>query len=210
MEVLSRILKTECFIIVTCTEERQSEYSLAGIMSSCVTYMGCQVLQVKGITIYTYLTLREILNRSALLLVVLDNIRTAKEPAHYCSKQKHCQYGHRPPQLHCSRRDPKERQKLQQLCSGTFFQMHPFESSKIYIVNSHPPYSKMEMQVCPPGLHISLGIFYRLFQLMEDECHVLDNAVSWFEDSRERGGPSYSNFMSDSVRERALKDELDR
>ena len=43
---------------------------------------------------------------------------------------------------------------------------------------------------------------------------MLDNAVSWFEDSRERGGPSYSNFMSDSVsdsvRERALKDELDR
>ncbi|XP_064402593.1 uncharacterized protein LOC135348339 isoform X1 [Halichondria panicea] len=65
-------------------------------------------------------------------------------------------------------------------------------------------------QVCPPGLHISLGIFYRLFQLMEDECRALDNAVLWCEDSRERGGPSYSNFMSDSVRERALKDELDR
>ncbi len=87
--------------------------------------------------------------------------------------------------------------------------MHPFESSKIYI-NSQSPYSKTKMQVCPPGLHISLGIFYRLFQLMEDECHVLDIEVSTVEDSRDRAGPSYSHFMSDSVRERTLKDELDR
>ncbi len=55
----------------------------------------------------------------------------------------------------------------------------------------------MEMQVCPPGLHIGLGIFYRLFQLMEDQCHQLDLIVVGEVDSREKGGPSYSNFMDD-------------
>ena len=29
-------------------------------------------------------------------------------------------------------------------------------------------------QVCPPGLHITLGIFYRLWCLLEAECHELD------------------------------------
>lgn len=29
-------------------------------------------------------------------------------------------------------------------------------------------------QVCIPGLHISLGIFFRLFTLLEDEVHCLD------------------------------------
>lgn len=30
------------------------------------------------------------------------------------------------------------------------------------------------MQVCPPGLHITLGIFFRLFVLMEEAAHELD------------------------------------
>ena len=30
------------------------------------------------------------------------------------------------------------------------------------------------LQACLPGLHISLGIFYRLFSLLEDEVHLLD------------------------------------
>ena len=29
-------------------------------------------------------------------------------------------------------------------------------------------------QVCPPGLHITLGIFYRLWCLLEAGCHKLD------------------------------------
>jgi hypothetical protein len=28
--------------------------------------------------------------------------------------------------------------------------------------------------VCLPGLHITLGVFLRLFILLEDECHTLD------------------------------------
>ena len=29
-------------------------------------------------------------------------------------------------------------------------------------------------QVCPPGLHITLGIFYRIWCLLEADCHKLD------------------------------------
>lgn len=28
--------------------------------------------------------------------------------------------------------------------------------------------------MCPPGLHITLGIFFRLFNLLENSCHELD------------------------------------
>ena len=34
------------------------------------------------------------------------------------------------------------------------------------------------MQVCIPGLHISLGIFHKLFNLLEDACHKLDVRVA--------------------------------
>ena len=30
------------------------------------------------------------------------------------------------------------------------------------------------MQVCIPGLHVSLGIFHKLFKLLQDACHQLD------------------------------------
>lgn len=33
-------------------------------------------------------------------------------------------------------------------------------------------------QVCIPGLHISLGIFYRLFGLLEDAVHTLDFQIA--------------------------------
>ena len=32
--------------------------------------------------------------------------------------------------------------------------------------------------MCPPGLHITLGIFQRLFNLLEEECHQLDLSVN--------------------------------
>ena len=34
------------------------------------------------------------------------------------------------------------------------------------------------VKVSPPGLHISLGIFQRLFTLLEDSCHELDMKLS--------------------------------
>ena len=45
-------------------------------------------------------------------------------------------------------------------------------SVKWNYVENHSPHTKL--QVVLPGLHISLGIFLKLWQLMERECHKLD------------------------------------
>ena len=45
---------------------------------------------------------------------------------------------------------------------------------------------------------------------MEEECHDLDVAIVGEEDSRLRGGSSYSHYSDDFVRAKTLKAELDR
>lgn len=44
----------------------------------------------------------------------------------------------------------------------------------IHMHTSNYSYYIHIQQVSPPGLHISLGVFYRLFTLFETECHQLD------------------------------------
>lgn len=64
-------------------------------------------------------------------------------------------------------------------------------------------------QVCPPGLHISLGIFFRLFTLLEDECHELDVRHS----SQLHGstaGSSFTAFVTAMKRQAQLRDDIDR
>ena len=34
------------------------------------------------------------------------------------------------------------------------------------------------MQVCIPALHISLGVFHKLFNLFEEACHKLDIEIA--------------------------------
>ena len=44
-------------------------------------------------------------------------------------------------------------------------------SSTMHITFTH---MYIYTQVCIPGLHISLGIFNRLYSLLENACHELD------------------------------------
>ena len=81
------------------TEERQSEYSLAGIM-------GCQKRNN-----YIHIPSALVLDK-AKDLTKLRNPPTTVQSRSTASMATDY------------RRDPKERQKPQQLCSGTFFQMH--------------------------------------------------------------------------------------
>ena len=63
-------------------------------------------------------------------------------------------------------------------------------------------------QVCPPGLHISLGIFFRLFTLLEDECHELDVChSSQFQGST--AGSSFTAFVTAMKRQAELRDDID-
>ncbi len=61
----------------------------------------------------------------------------------------------------------------------------------------------------PPGLHLTLGIFYRIFSLLEEECHLLDLAVVE-EDSVDEGGVSWGHFVEESRRLKTVGDDLKR
>lgn len=59
--------------------------------------------------------------------------------------------------------------------------------------------------MCPPGLHISLGIFLRLFVLLEADCHKLDVSMRIQGGS---GGPSFDKYSAALDHQAELKDEL--
>ena len=50
--------------------------------------------------------------------------------------------------------------------------------------------------MCPPGLHISLGVFYRLFTLLKQACHELDLAVVQEASSEARAGATFERNMT--------------
>ena len=54
-----------------------------------------------------------------------------------------------------------------------FFEV-PLEQVCTHVTFMPSIHIHLTKQVTPPGLHISLGIFYRLFKLLESECHRLD------------------------------------
>ena len=57
--------------------------------------------------------------------------------------------------------------------------------------------------MCPPGLHITLGIFFRL--LLEDECHELDlvHAIHGAQT-----GPSYERYIAALWRKRNIEEDI--
>ena len=50
----------------------------------------------------------------------------------------------------------------------------PLDQVSVDVINSGCIQTLYTVQVVPPALHISLGVFYRLFSLLEQECHQLD------------------------------------
>lgn len=58
--------------------------------------------------------------------------------------------------------------------------------------------------MCPPGLHITLGIFFRLFTLLEDACHELD--VRGFLQGMD-GGEAYEAYVLSYRRKMELVDK---
>ena len=65
------------------------------------------------------------------------------------------------------------------------------------------------MQVCLPGLHITLGVFFQLFTLLEDECHKLDIELASKTAPAQGDKASYVNYVSKVHQERALLDQKD-
>ena len=65
------------------------------------------------------------------------------------------------------------------------------------------------LQVSPPGLHISLGIFFRLFTLLEDECHKLD-VIHSLSLQGSTAGFTFNRYTSALRRQTTLRDNIDR
>jgi hypothetical protein len=63
-------------------------------------------------------------------------------------------------------------------------------------------------QVCPPGLHISLGVFFRLFTLLEDACHELDVSVAQ-RSIPGSAGPSFVQYTDTLQQQSTLRDDID-
>ena len=65
-------------------------------------------------------------------------------------------------------------------------------------------------KVCLLGLHTTLGIFDRLFSLLEDRCHELDVSVALENSAVAAGGHTYSRYVSALKEVKTLKDEEHR
>ena len=63
-------------------------------------------------------------------------------------------------------------------------------------------------QVCLPGLHITLGIFTKLYGLLEDECHALDLELALL--SSEEAHSSFDTYSQELQMLRSLQSELNQ
>ena len=61
----------------------------------------------------------------------------------------------------------------------------------------------------PPGLHISLGIFFRLSTLLEDECHELDVTYS-LRIQGSTAGSTFNTFTTALRRQSTLRYNINR
>ena len=62
--------------------------------------------------------------------------------------------------------------------------------------------------MCIPGLHISLGVFFRLYTLLEEACHELDLTAANINSSHQgHSGTSYASYSADLVEISKLRDE---
>lgn len=60
--------------------------------------------------------------------------------------------------------------------------------------------------MCLPGLHVTLGVFLRLFNLFEDECHKLDLELAAKSAPQTGDRPAYCKHSEIVHQERALLD----
>ena len=63
-------------------------------------------------------------------------------------------------------------------------------------------------KVCPPGLHITLGVFIKLYGLLEDECHNLDLELALH--SSEDAHSSFSTYSQELQKLHLLQAEMEQ
>ena len=63
-------------------------------------------------------------------------------------------------------------------------------------------------QVSLPALHIALGVFYRLFELLELDCHNLDLCLAQGTETVSDSTPAFQAFMEAKREAKALSEEI--
>ena len=87
---------------------------------------------------------------------------------------------------------------------GSYFFDIPLTQVKYYKLYTLNFNNHNYIKVCPPGLHITLGVFQRLFDLLEEECHELDQWTGTTVSTRQS---SYENYMEAKTCVTALREE---
>eukprot|EP00731_Ephydatia_muelleri_P005467 Em0002g1643a len=84
---------------------------------------------------------------------------------------------------------------------------------RIFICGDYEFLSKLyglsELMVCLPGLHISQGIFLKIFNLLENACHDLDVKMALIHSGHSTLSPSYTNHVLNLQELNRAKAELD-
>lgn len=68
----------------------------------------------------------------------------------------------------------------------------------------------LKLQVCLPGLHITVGIFFRQFSLLEDECHCLDLEVAKCNVVQPDDRTTFGIYVSSLHQRASLQEEKDQ
>ena len=64
---------------------------------------------------------------------------------------------------------------------------------------------RISLQVCSLGFHITLSVFFRLFSLLEDECHELDLAHMLY---GAQAGPRYEQYIVALKKKQYAEEEI--
>ncbi|KAL5493971.1 hypothetical protein EMCRGX_G015225 [Ephydatia muelleri] len=80
---------------------------------------------------------------------------------------------------------------------------------EFYNCISKPFFDVPLSQVCLPGLHISQGIFLKIFNLLENACHDLDVKMALIHSGHSTLSPSYTNHVLNLQELNRAKAELD-
>lgn len=79
--------------------------------------------------------------------------------------------------------------------------------NNVKLINLRSPGPDTALQVCPTGLHISLGIFYRLFTLLEDACHELA-VLNTLQLQGSDSGATYKRYATALKQQSTLRDNI--
>ncbi|KAL5477294.1 hypothetical protein EMCRGX_G024068 [Ephydatia muelleri] len=76
------------------------------------------------------------------------------------------------------------------------------------ITNLHVALDRFQDQVYLPGLHITLGVFTKIFKLLEDTCHELDLKLACSSSQIAASSSTFEEYHQEMLRMLSAKEDL--